>query len=159
MVDLTLTASLNGLKSSDAHATVKQVQDRQRARLEKLQQLNVPLTRASIFLDRWVQKNFKTEGGNVGGWLPLKAGGRYVKNQGFDSAAKILQDTGRLRASFSPFSTKVNAGVYSDLDYSEIHEKGQGVPERRMLPQWVEVRSDVNKIMKDYVTGVTNGGR
>lgn len=159
MVGFTIQSELNGRLVNDPSVTVKQVAQRQKQRLEKLKQLNVPLTRASVHLDRWVQKNFKTEGGNVGGWLPLAKGGRHIKGKGLDSSAKLLQDTGRLRASFSPFATRDNAGIYSDLDYSEHHEEGQGVPVRRMLPKWIEVKADVNKIMKDYSTGVANAGK
>lgn len=148
----TTNITIHANKSID-DMTIKEVRDRQRRRLEEVKKLNVPLAQASIFLDRWVQKNFRTEGGNVGGWPRFAAGGRSTR-KGFDTSAKLLQDTGRLRASFSPFATRDNAGVYSDLDYSKPHQEGIGVPQRRMLPKIVEVRADVAKIMKSYVDNV-----
>lgn len=103
--------------------------------------LDIPHKKISIMLDRWVQTNFKTEGGNVGGWAPIQRQGR------------ILQDTGRLRASFLPFANKKNAGIGSDLPYAETHEEGIGVKVRRMLPELPEVRRDIlsvyNKHIKD----------
>lgn len=123
--------------------------------LAELKDLSTPMKQAAIFLDRWVQQNFKTEGGNVGGWKKLQAGGRYVPGFGFDPAAKILQDTSRLRASFLPFHSKKNAGIGSDLPYSEAHEEGsERLPKRRMLPKQAEIRSDVRKIIDNYIKKV-----
>jgi len=90
----------------------------------------------SIWLMRWLNNNFKTEGGKVHGWLPFKHGGRITAG-GIDKNAKLLQDTGRLRSSFSPFSSRREAGIGSDLSYSITHELGlprKNIPARRMLP-------------------------
>jgi len=95
----------------------------------------------SIMLDSWVQRNFKSEGGSVGGWAPITRQGR------------ILQDTGRLRLSFLPFADKDNAGIGSDLDYSEKHEKGIGVSRRRMLPKINEVNDQIVKRYNIHVEG------
>lgn len=91
----------------------------------------------SIWLMRWVNENFKTEGAKVGGWKPFKLGGRRLPGGGIDSSAKLLQDTGRLRGSFSPFHSRTAAGIGSGLDYSVAHELGlphKNLPARRMLP-------------------------
>lgn len=110
---------------------------------------------ASVYLDKWVQKNFKSEGGNVGGWEPFAASGRLKQRPDgswtFDRTAKLLQDTGALRASFVPFATKDNAGIGSDLDYADDHHKGIDVPERRLLPKKHEVRKPLRDIMDAYV--------
>jgi len=105
-------------------------------------------------LDSWVQRNFKTQGGKVGGWKPFKYGGRLnydgkgshvriptpwgVTDAWADTSAKLLQDKGLLRLSFTPFSSKKEAGIGSDLDYSETHNE-----KRRMLPISSEVRKDI----------------
>lgn len=103
---------------------------------------------AAIYLDSWVQRNFKTSGKNVGGWKPLAAGGRF-KGGKFDPNAKVLMDTGRLRLSFNPYSTNATAGIFSGLKYAEAHEKGlKGLPERRMLPIKKEVIGPIKKIYK-----------
>ncbi len=97
---------------------------------------------AAIMLDRWVQKNIRSEGGllNTGAWEPFKIGGRRIKGGGLDTSAKLLQDTGRLRLSMLPFATKRNAGIGSELPYSKHHEEGEGVPMRRLLPVHAEVK-------------------
>jgi len=90
----------------------------------------------SIWLMRWVNRNFKTEGGKVGSWLPFKHGGR-VGAGGIDKSAKLLRDTGRLQKSFSPFYSRTEAGIGTDLPYALTHELGKlskNVPVRRMLP-------------------------
>jgi len=52
----------------------------------KLSDFTISNKAASITLDRWVQRNFKSEGGKVGGWLKSKAaiergGMRRAKNR------------------------------------------------------------------------------
>jgi phage gpG-like protein len=122
---------------------------------ENLNSIDHVMAKISIMLDRWVQQNFKTEGGKVGGWKPFKAGGRWITKKGkrqLDTSAKLLQDTGRLRASFKPFSTANMAGIGSALEYSETHEKGLGVPARRMLPEKVDVDKQVQRLMEHHLT-------
>ena len=131
--------------------TAKELGKRNAKRLRKLKNSKVAYAKVSIMLDRWVQDNFKTEGGKVGGWLPLQAGGRY-KGGVFDPSAKILQDEGRLRSSFLPFATRSNAGIGSDLPYSKKHEEGLvGMPERRMLPERGEVIDEAIDILREHV--------
>ena len=128
--------------------------------------------KASIVLDRWVLRNFQTEGGSVGGWKDLKAGGRYKKsvtgrktfagvtiNKGitkttFSTNYKILQDTGALRRSFSPFYSRFNAGIGSNLPYSKKHEfgdKAKKLPRRRMLPTHKDVDDDMILLYSNHV--------
>ena len=73
-------------------------------------------TKVSIWLDRWVQKNFKSEGGSVGGW---KKSQRAIRQGGM-----TLQDKGRLRSSYVPFATNTTAGIGSGLHYAADHEEG-----------------------------------
>lgn len=112
--------------------------------LEKLSDFSRPHKEISIMLDGWVQRNFKTEGGNVGGWEAIRRQGR------------ILQDSGRLRLSFLPFSSRKNAGIGSDLSYSEVHEKGLGpVAKRRMLPRSDDVRQDILRRYNKHISQVS----
>ncbi len=131
-----------------AQAELKKVRD-------NLSTIDHAMAKISILLDRWVQKNFRTEGGNVGGWKPFKAGGRWIRKGNatvLDTTAKLLQDTGRLRASFKPFATANMAGIGSALEYSETHNEGIGVPVRRMLPEKVEVDKEVTRLLENHVT-------
>lgn len=114
--------------------------------------------KVSIRLLRWVNENFKTEGGKVGKWKPFRHGGRLTGNRlpsgrfEVDRSAKLLQDTGALRASFIPFSSKTVAGIGSNVRYSLTHELGlphKNVPIRRMLPL-PEDREVIDFITKIY---------
>lgn len=106
----------------------------------------------SIWLLRWVNDNFRSEGGKVGGWPPFKLGGRRKRGGGIDRTAKLLQDTGRLRASIQPFHSRRNAGVGSAIIYAGPHDTGlprRGLPQRRILP--IDTDSDVEKsILRIY---------
>ena len=118
---------------------------------------------ASILLDRWVQKNFKDEGQSLGAdsWPPFARGGRWRRGFGLDTAAKLLQDTGRLRISFTPFSSAKTAGIGSDLSYAEPHEEGKGsLPQRRMLPKAAEVQDALIELFERHVReGLRNAQR
>lgn len=151
-----MTAAVN-IKVNGSTAVRRELNDvseRLDKRRIEMAKIETPLSRAATFLDRWVQVNFRTEGGNVGGWLPFARGGRLLPNGSIDGSAKLLQDTGRLRASFLPFASKKDAGIVSDLPYAPIHHEGQGVPERRMLPKAREVVKDITKILEEFVEKV-----
>lgn len=142
----------NGRTMASGDAAVAELRKQQENVKKQLDESSAMYARISVWLDRWVQINFKTEGGNVGRWLPFRAGGRREAGGGLDASAKLLQDSGRLRASFLPFHSRRNAGIGSDLDYSEVHNEGLGgLPQRRMLPKRVEVIDDVRKIIVQFV--------
>jgi len=137
---MTVKVELDARKLRAANKTLVRLQ-------KQVSDLRIPHKKISIYLDRWVQLNFKGEGKPIGGWVPFKSGGRNG-----DTSAKLLQDTGRLRASFLPFSSKKTAGVGSDLDYSKAHEEGSGhVPQRRILPERAEVLKDVITIYENHI--------
>lgn len=139
-----------------AKKEVEAMEKKLKERREDLKKGTEPMRRVSTYLDSWVQQNFKTEGEKTGQkWEELQAGGRPIKGGGIDTSAKILQDTGRLRASFLPFFFRDNAGIGSDLPYSETHEEGIGVPKRRILPLKSEFIDTAKKILGDWVRKVT----
>lgn len=112
--------------------------------------------RVSIWLMRWVNDNFKSQGGKVGGWKPFKLGGRRLPGGGIDRSAKLLQDEGRLRASFSPFHGRTMAGIGSDLGYAITHQLGlphRNLPARRMLPLNTDrdVERGIIRIYDNYI--------
>jgi phage gpG-like protein len=126
------------IKFSVSRATIALVKRRLKKLGREIQKPHRAHREISISLARWVDQNFKSQGGKVGGWAPFKAKGRRGKGGTFDASAKLLQDTGRLRASFAPFYTRKTAGIGSDLIYSKAHEKGnkrRGLEARRMLPR------------------------
>lgn len=138
--------------------SVSELTSKLNRRRKELTDFSIPFKKAAIFLDKWVEQNFKTEGGKVGGWKPFAHGGR-VTEKGIDENAKLLQDTRRLRMSYLPFANKKTAGIGSDVSYSVKHEKGlDGTPQRRMLPKKREVIDDVRKIMNNHAEQVASRG-
>ena len=122
---------------------------------KKFGDMRKPNRRIGVSLMRWINENFKKEGGNVGGWKPFKAGGRNG-----DTSAQLLQDTGRLKASFDYKVNRHNVTVGSNLKYSLYHEEGlplRNLPARRMLPEHSdkEVSDAIIKIYDIYIKGFT----
>jgi len=79
--------------------------------------------RWAVLTLNWINRNFATEGGMVGGWKPLSPNTLAARRSG---AGRILQDTGRLRASFIPRWNDKQASVGSAISYSRFHEEGTG---------------------------------
>lgn len=93
--------------------------------------------KVSVWLLRWVNENFRSEGGKVGGWKPFALGGRLMPDGSIDRSAKLLQDTGRLRGSFNRINTQREAGVGAWAPYAVYHQLGAPkirLPARPMLP-------------------------
>lgn len=135
---------------------IERVQAALRKRIEKLTDLRAPNQKVAIILDRWVQRNFKSEGGHVGGWTPFKRGGRPLPGGGIDTSAKLLQDTGALRLSFRMFWDSKQAGIGSRLKYSKYHEEGTSrLPQRRMLPGEPDVIRPIIRVYEKHVAGLT----
>ena len=132
---------------------------------EGLQNDGVAMRQVAVFLDSWVQRNFKSKGGNIGGWVGYTYGGRLTRKSKatayskearhwINTTAALLQDTGALRHSFLPFVRKGVAGIGSDLPYSKAHDEGYeegNIPQRRMLPEDSEVRVRVFEILDNFV--------
>ena len=140
------------------------LKDRQKEARTLLKQDGVVMRQIAVYLDQWVQRNFQSSGGKVGGWEPFKYGGRLTsKAKGsaqsisghkyVNGSAKLLIDTGALRLSFLPFSQLGNAGIGSDLPYSKYHEDGtKSVQQRRILPVESEVVGDVKEILENWIS-------
>ena len=114
----------------------------------------------SVWLARWVESNFRSQGGKVGRWAPFKYGGRRMKKGKINKNALLLQDTGALKASFLPFFTRRVAGIRSGLRYAKFHEFGvpsRNLPARRMLPLHTdkEVMAGIRKIYEWHVKKAT----
>lgn len=69
-------------------------------------------------LQSQTEDNFAAESGPLGKWPALKSPGE--RRQG----GKILQDTGRLAASVTPFWSAAEAGIGSNAVYAAIHQLG-----------------------------------
>lgn len=122
---------------------------------------------ASIFLDQWVQRNFKGEGDKVGGWEPFLYGGRLTPKKAggekgkagkyINPSAKLMMDSGTLRSSFHPFSDKRQAGIGSKLPYAKQHDQGEdGTIQRRLLPEDGEVQTELKRMYGTHVRTALN---
>ena len=81
--------------------------------------------RYAVIASQWIDRNFQSQGGLVGGWrrlTPLTTGGRRM------GTTRILQDTGVLRASFVPKWTENEAIVGTAMEISKYHEFGTRGP-------------------------------
>jgi phage gpG-like protein len=127
-----------------------------------MKQDSAAMKQVAVFLDSWVQRNFASKGGNVGGWVPFTYGGRLTtkrkaNGQSIDghryinSGAMLMQNTGQLRHSFLPFVRSGVAGIGSDLPYSKSHNDGDGIVQRRLLPKVAEVQVDVKEILDNFI--------
>ena len=166
------------LVSMTVNPSLKMLKNRVKQRRIEYKKDQRPWKAVAIFLDKWVQQNFKSEGGKVGGWKSFEAGGRWIKKGNvskrsgateglgrktktrvLDKSAQLLQDTGRLKSSFVPFASMFNAGIGSDLPYSEPHnygDKSRNLPARRMIPKRSEVIGDARKIIKQMTYKILN---
>lgn len=138
--------------------TLKEIRRRLGLRARQVINLRRPNAKAAVLLDRWVQLNFRTEGGKVGGWAPFKYGGRLIPQKPYiDPSAKLLQDTGRLRASFETFHNKTRVEIRSRVPYAVYHEFGTAtLPQRRMLPRGDEFLPEIIKIYQRHVDRLTS---
>jgi hypothetical protein len=82
-----------------------------------------PNAQVAVFLNTWVDRNFQTQGGKVGGWAPLAESTLRRRRKG-GKGAKILQDTGLLRASTKLFYDKTQAGIENQISVFSGAEKG-----------------------------------
>jgi len=153
--------------------TLDEFNRRYKASLAALKDKAPAYKQLAAYLDGWVQRNFASQGGRVGGWAPYRYGGRLTTKSKanaqsiegrhwINGAAVLLQDTGRLRISFLPFVDGDNVGVGSELPYSKTHEEGlpeKNVPQRRILPRDADVRPAIIKILENFILASTKGMR
>ena len=101
---------------------------------------------ALAVVDRWVQKNFQGEGGNVGGWAPLQAQTikARTRNKG---KVKILQDVGWLRKKWKYDYSNTHAALVSGVNYGKFHDEGtQHLPVRQIVPKKPEIWPEIEKV-------------
>jgi len=127
---------------------------KRRRNLEQRRGLN---KRVIVMIDRWIQKNFQSEGqlAHPGkGWKRLSPQTIIQRRQGRNVGlgVKILQDTGQLRSRWKHEYNDRRAVVQSGVPYSGKHHYGKGVPERRILPQYGQIRDDILKLYRHHVS-------
>jgi len=135
-------------------------------KLEKRGSVGGPMHQAVIFLDGWIQRNFRDDGRLAmggSGWKPLAPSTVKARERGWGyykpktSNPQILRHKGFLmrrwkhdyndrRAVIENFAT--SKGYY----YGVAHDEGRGnLPERRILPRNEQVATDIRKIFGRWV--------
>lgn len=119
--------------------------------------------RSVAVIDGWIQRNFRTEGGKVGGWAPLADSTierRLKKNEKRSKKKKstqtgkimILQDDGDLREHWKHTWGKDHAAVVSAVEYGIFHETGtKKMPQRRILPTLEEIWPSIEKLFDEHI--------
>ena len=109
--------------------------------------------RVTVVIDRWIQKNFQQQGRLAypgKGWQKLSPVTIAQRRKG-GGGAKILQDTGQLKSRWKKQWTRKFAKIQSGVPYSEDHQEGLGVPERRIFPTEAQIRPELEKVFMDYI--------
>jgi phage gpG-like protein len=105
---------------------------------------------ASIALYGFTIRNFDRQGGLQGGWAPL-APSTIAQKKRIGKEAPLVR-TGALRANFTSFYSRDNAGVGNELSYSKFHHFGTSrVPQRELLPRRDVVLRIGLKVYGQYV--------
>lgn len=145
MIDIT-TIGLQVLKRKAGQA---------KKRLKERKKLNA---RATVIIDKWIQKNFQTEGKEVGGWEDLAEATKERRRKGKKKAKghKILQDTGQLKTRWKHFFNHKIARVTSNVRYAVYHDSEKKprkyLPRRQILPDSKHIEKQLEKIYDDFAS-------
>ena len=110
---------------------------------------------ALTIVDRWVQKNFQSQGKlatDGQGWQKLSASTLLQRRKG-GGKVSILQDTGQLRQRWKHIirGTKI-AILRSMVQYSIYHEEGtKKMPQRRILPEEEHIQPQLEKVFNVFI--------
>jgi len=114
-----------------------------------------PNRQLSIQLYGWVLRNFQQGGAlQSPAWRPLAASTlKQKQRKGYSS--KPLERTGHLRQSFRSFYDNEQAGVGSEVPYSQYHETGtRTLPQRAMLPPQNVALDYAVKVYDRWIAGI-----
>lgn len=128
----------------------------------KLDQKRAVNKRILVFLDGWIQRNFRQEGrlSDSKGWIPLaestKARRRKGKSKkGIAREPKILQDTGTLRSKWDHHYSNKQVRLTSGVPYAVYHDSDKKprkrLPQRKILPREKDVGKKIREIYGGWV--------
>lgn len=139
---------------------INQLMSKMNQRKTKLDDRSRLNAQAITALDRWIQKNFETEGQSaVGGWKPLAPSTLLAREKGWgnykhhkSSSPKILQDTGRLKTTWKHYWDKRRGWIRAGMPYAVTHQEGLGnVPRRPLIPTKEQIMPTLIKIYGAFV--------
>ena len=116
-------------------------------RFDKRKEANA---KAVLVIDKWIQKNFQSQGKDVGGWAKLKPA--TLKQR---KGSRILVRTGQLRTRWAHKYDNEHALVESGISYGIYHDQGtRNLPRRQIAPDAEHVGSSLEKIFNNFTEKV-----
>lgn len=113
--------------------------------------------RAVLIVDRWIQKNFQSEGEKVGGWEPLAESTILARRTSTKKRKgnKILQDTGQLKTRWKHYWSHKYAKITSNVPYAVYHDSDKprkgNLPRRQILPDAKHIMPQLKKVYNHFV--------
>lgn len=105
---------------------------------------------ASIALYGFTLRNFDRQGSLQGGWTPLAPS--TIRQKQRIGKEQPLVRTGHMRAGFTSFYSRDNAGVGNEITYSKFHHEGNDrLPQRTLLPDRENTLKIGLKVYGQYV--------
>ena len=128
------------------------VRERLKSILAKTGNLNQPLNEIGQFLLASIDLGFENETNPDGiPWKPNSPGiRRYKQSKGY--ILKVLQATGRMRASINYRVSGNELTVGTNVSYAYKHQLGIGVPKREFLGISEENNKAIVSILDDYLS-------
>jgi len=139
---------------------MKALQDSLTSKARKLENRRKVNAQAVALTDKWIQKNFQTQGrlAHPGtGWKPLSPVTLMMRRKGPKKTGRvmILQDTGTMRSRWKHFWDTWVAKIQAGVDYAYKHHYGkEGLPVRRVLPTEKQIGPDLKKLFAKFVRNI-----
>jgi len=136
---------------------IKQLQKHMDSRIQQLNNRRTVNAQAIAVIDRWIQKNFQTQGrlAHPGtGWKELSPMTIMMRRKGPKKTGKImiLQDTGTMRSRWKHFWDAWVAKIQAGVDYAYKHHFGKdNLPIRRILPSQKQIGPEIKKLYAAFV--------
>jgi len=131
---------------------IKQLQHHLDSRIQQLNNRRAVNAQAIALTDRWIQKNFQSQGklAHPGtGWKELSPMTIVLRRKGPKKTGKImiLQDTGTMRSRWKHFWDAWVAKIQAGVDYAYKHHFGkEGLPVRKILPTQKQIGPEIKKL-------------
>ena len=135
---------------------IKQLQHHLDSRIQQLNNRRAVNAQAIAVIDRWIQKNFQSQGklAHPGtGWKELSPMTIMLRRKGPKKTGKvmILQDTGTMRSRWKHFWDAWVAKIQSGVDYADKHHYGKdNLPVRRILPNQKQIGPEIKKLYEVF---------
>ena len=142
-----------------ANITIKginPVKTRMEKNRKRLTKNRVAYQKAVIVIDRWIQKNFESEGSLTGKpWPELAESTVMNLSKRRSKGHKVLHgDTGDLKSNWKHWFTTSRAVVRSKTPYAIYHDSDEPrtvLPRRQIIPDTKHVQDKIEKIFGKFV--------